>query len=46
MRCCPRSGCRRNGPRGAHNIDETTDASYPAIFFDDPGGTRLELKPR
>jgi hypothetical protein len=31
---------------GAHNIDETTDASYPAIFFDDPAGTRLELKPR
>ncbi len=31
---------------GARNVDENSDASYRAIFFDDPAGTRLELKPR
>ncbi len=29
---------------GAPNIDDITATSYPALFFEDPAGTRLELK--
>jgi hypothetical protein len=28
---------------GARNVDDVTATTYPALFFEDPGGTRLEL---
>ncbi len=28
---------------GAQNIEESDDETYPAIFFEDPAGTKLEL---
>lgn len=32
---------------GAHNIEPSADMNdYPAIFFEDPGGTKLELVSR
>jgi catechol 2,3-dioxygenase-like lactoylglutathione lyase family enzyme len=31
---------------GARNIERSEDPSYPAIFFEDPAGTKLELVAR
>lgn len=31
---------------GAENVEESADANYPAIFFEDPSGTKLELTGR
>lgn len=28
---------------GAQNVEESDDETYPAIFFEDPAGTKLEL---
>lgn len=28
---------------GAENVEESDDATYPAVFFEDPAGTKLEL---
>ena len=28
---------------GARNVERSASADYPAIFFEDPGGTKLEL---